>query len=132
MRHPRLLLLLTLTNLALLGCSLYLQAPRAAAQDGVLRGRALEIVDAQGRVRASIVLHEANVFQPTGRAYPETVMLRLSDEHGRPAVKIGASVEGGGLGLVGASDETQVLLLTEAGRSAIKLATREASRTITP
>jgi hypothetical protein len=135
MAQTRLLLSLTIVNLALLAWTLLAQSHAAVAQDagaGVLRGTGLEIVDAQGRVRASIKLQAAEVFAPTGRRFPETVMLRLIDQHGRPEVKIGASAEGGGLSLVGASDDTQVLLSTERGVSALKLATRESSRTITP
>lgn len=63
----------------------------------VLRGSALEIVDTQGRVRASISV------QPTvtmnGRTYPETVLLRLTDPKNGPVVKLEASVEGSALGL---------------------------------
>jgi hypothetical protein len=87
----------------------------------VLRGRALEIVDDQGRVRASIKLHPAETFKPTGRKYPETVMLRLIDPQGRPEVKIGASVDGGGLSLVGASDAIQLRLLADSSGSSLLL-----------
>ena len=122
MAQTRMLLSLTVVNLALLAWTLLAPSQAAVAQGspGVLRGTSLEIVDPQGRVRASIKLQA------------ETVMLRLIDQHGRPEVKIGASAEGGGLSLVGASDQTQVLLLTERGVGAIKLASRESSRTITP
>jgi hypothetical protein len=55
MKIQRLLIGLTLVNLALLVFTLS-QARPAAAEGGppVLRGRALEIVDDRGRVRASI------------------------------------------------------------------------------
>ena len=80
-------------------------------------GAPLEIIDDHGRVRASIKLHEAGTFKPTGKKLPETVMLRLIDAEGRPEVKIGASAEGGGLSLVGSSDSTQLLLLADSSSS---------------
>ncbi|HEX6433399.1 MAG TPA: hypothetical protein VFZ87_04130 [Gemmatimonadales bacterium] len=96
----------------------------ASPQAPVLRGSALEIVDAQGRVRASIKVQPAETFKPTGRKYPETVMLRLIDPKGRPEVKIGASVEGGGLALVGETDATQVHLQAEGDESSLRLSDR--------
>jgi hypothetical protein len=124
--NQRLLIALTLVNLALL---LFLLLPRVApalaSEPSVLRGRALEIVDDQGRVRASIKVHAAETFAPTGKKYPETVMLRLIDPNGRPEVKIGASVDGGGLGLVGDSDTTQVVLQAEGSESSLKLKNKD-------
>lgn len=87
----------------------------------VLRGSALEIVDDRGRVRASIKVQPAETFEPTGRKYPETVVLRLIDPRGRPEVKIAASEEGGGLSLVGGSDETRLLLKAEGAGSSLRL-----------
>jgi hypothetical protein len=63
----------------------------------------------------------ATTFQPTGRKYPETVMLRLIDPNGRPEVKIGASVEGGGLGLVGDADSIQLVLQADSSGSSMRL-----------
>jgi hypothetical protein len=120
MRSQRLLFALTALNLVLLLFILFSSTVPALASTSVspvLRGRALEIVDDRGRVRASIKLHPAHTFEPTGKRYPETVMLRLIDPNGRPEIKIGASVEGGGLSLVGISDSTQVLLLADSSTS---------------
>ena len=64
MKSPRVVMALTVANLALLLLILTLQLGPAIAQGGVpvLRGRALEIVDDQGRVRASIgVLRPADL-----------------------------------------------------------------------
>src|SRR2546427_3672315 len=49
------------------------------------RGRALEIVDDRGRVRASIALlpEDPKVIWK-GKPYPETVLLRLMSPEGRP------------------------------------------------
>jgi hypothetical protein len=123
----RLLIALTIVNSALLVFLLLPHVAPALANSTtlVLRGRALEIVDDQGRVRASIKVHAAETFAPTGQKYPETVMLRLIDPNGRPEVKIGASVQGGGLGLVGRADVTQVILQAEEANSSLKLANED-------
>ncbi|MFL5447114.1 MAG: hypothetical protein ACJ8AP_01735 [Gemmatimonadales bacterium] len=119
MRTQRYLFALSFLNLLLLSFLLLWRTGPALASSAspVLRGRALEITDDHGRVRASIKLHEAGTFKPTGKKIPETVMLRLIDSEGRPEVKIGASVEGGGLSLVGISDSTQLLLLADSSSS---------------
>jgi hypothetical protein len=122
----RLLLGLTVLNLALL---LFLLLSRtepllATGSSQVLRGSALEIVDDRGRVRASIKVQPAAAIDSSGRAYPETVMLRLIDANGRPEVKIGASVEGGGLSLVGDNDATQILLRADGATSLLRLTNR--------
>src|SRR5712692_10414862 len=80
----------------------------------VLRGRALEIVDERGKVRASITVFPANptVKMPDGTTgYPETVLLRLHDSKGRPNVKLAAKEGGAALLLGGESDPTYVQIL---------------------
>src|SRR5262245_47429435 len=118
MKMQRLFIALTIVNLGLL-IFLMAQIRRVGADSAtpVLRGRELEIVDEQGRVRASIKVHpEDRTFKmPDGKTgYPETVMFRLIDSKGRPEVKLGASEEGGALGLVGASDTTHTILQAHA------------------
>jgi hypothetical protein len=115
---------LTIANLVILGLVLLLpglRSVRASGAPSVIRGSALEIVDEEGRVRASIKVQPAEVFKPTGKAYPETVVLRLIDPAGRPEVKIAASQNGGGLSLVGDTDTTQVLLKAEGPDSSLRL-----------
>jgi hypothetical protein len=114
---------ISVLNMILLGFLLLSRTEPALASTGlsVLRGTALEIVDGQGRVRASIKVQPAETFKPTGRNYPETVVLRLIDQNGRPEVKITASQQGGGLSLVGNSDGTQVLLHAEDTGSSLRL-----------
>ncbi len=83
----------TIVNLLLLTFLLVRITP-ATAQDAVpvLRGRALEIVDHQGRVRASITVYPPVTMD--SRHYPETVLFRLADPKSGPVVKIEASEHG--------------------------------------
>ena len=129
MKTQRLAIVLTVINLVILIFTLTHSRPATAEGVApVLRGRELEIVDDQGKVRASIKLHPAdkNFKMPDGNTgYPETVMFRLVDANGRPEVKIGASEQGGVIGLVGGSDSTQVLLQAEGTDSSLKLRNKD-------
>ena len=129
MKLQRLLVALTLVNLGLL--VFLLARVRAVEANGtapVLRGRTLEIVDDQGRVRASIKVQPADpaVKMPNGKPYPETVILRLIDPNGRPSVKLGASEQGAGLGLGGDSDPTYVVLKAEGTETPMNLTNKDA------
>ena len=97
----------------------------ATAAVPVLRGRALEIVDAQGRVRASIQVQPAGTVAATGQRYPETVILRLIDPHGRPEVKLVGSEQGAGLSLVGETDRTHVVLKADGSDSSLTLTSKD-------
>jgi len=113
MKTQQLLVALTVANAALLMFSMT-QPRRTAAQDvaPVLRGRAFEIVDDQGRVRAEIkVLPAQPRFKmPDGTTgYPETVQLRLFTSKGGPNVKLAATEDGSGLVLGGEPGYVQVL-----------------------
>src|SRR5438128_991022 len=105
MKLAGMLLILTVVNLVLLAI-LLARGQKAQAGDelSVLRGRALQIVDDQGRVRASITVFPTDPKFKTadGKPYPETVLLRLINANGRPNVKLSASNEGAALGLGGA------------------------------
>ena len=129
MKTQRIAIALTIINLGLM-IFLLARASRVEADNvaSVLRGRSLEIVDDQGRVRASIKLHPAdpNVKMPDGNVgIPETVMLRLIDGKGRPEVKIGASEQGGGLGLIGEYDTAHIILQAQGAESSLKLTTKD-------
>ena len=100
-----------------------IRPPEASGVAPVLRGRTLEIVDDQGRVRASIKVQPAGTHE--GKPYPETVILRLIDGNGRPFVKLAGSERGAGLGLLGESDTTHVLLKAEGPSTSVKLTNRD-------
>jgi len=124
MNAPRSLIALTLVNLALLLATLAQQFRPALAQGEaqMLRGRGLEIVDAQGRVRASIQVLPAS-RSPGVEDQAETVLLRLTTERGRPSVKIGASEAVSGLSFAGPTGtrDTYVILQSRATVSSLKL-----------
>jgi hypothetical protein len=114
MKLQRLLIALTVVNLAsLLATLAYIHPVAAQATPAVLRGRALEIVDAQGRVRASLNVLPATT-QPSGQTYPETVLLRLITEQGRPSVKISTSEAAAGVSLAGPSGTSNTYVIVEA------------------
>jgi hypothetical protein len=119
----RLTTILTVINLALLVFLLLRHAENGLANEVVaeIRCRAFRVVDDQGRARASIEVLPASTFKPTGKEYPETVILRLIDAKGRPEVKIAASEDGAGLGFVGSTDETQVKLAAEGAEASMTL-----------
>jgi hypothetical protein len=129
MKAQRLAIALTVINLVILMTTLANSRPATAQGVApVLRGHALEIVDDRGRVRASIKLHPADptVKMPDGKTgSPETVMFRLIDANGRPEVKLGASERGGGLGLLGDSDATHILLQAEGADGFLRLTNKE-------
>jgi len=124
MKTQRLLAMLTVVNLGLLMFLLVrIKSAEARSAASVLRGGALEIVDDQGRVRASIQVLPATL--QGGKTYPETVLLRLIDANGRPSVKLGASEQGAGLGLGGDSDPTYVVLKAEGTDTSLKLTNKD-------
>jgi hypothetical protein len=101
MNTQRFGIVLTVVNLFLLALLISQVNRPAIASEAMLRGRGLEIVDATGRVRASIsVMPEEK--SANGSTVPETVLLRLITDRGRPAVKISTSEAGGsGMSLAG-------------------------------
>jgi hypothetical protein len=124
MKTSRGLFALTTANLLLLllAGAQQLRPAFAQAEPPVLRGRALEIVDGQGRVRASInVLAAATSLN--GEETHETVLLRLITERGRPSVKIAASELVSGLSFAGptGTKDTYVILQAKGTASLLKL-----------
>lgn len=123
MKSQRWLVVLTLVNLVLLVFNLGARRP-VVAEDvtPVLRGRSLEIVDDQGRVRARLSVHPAGTAAQ-GDHHPETVLFRLITERGRPSVKISTSEEAAGMSLAGptGTKDTYVLLEAKGTASSLKL-----------
>lgn len=124
MKNQRTLIALTVVNLGFLLFTVMQQVRPAFAEGAapVLRGSGLEIVDGQGRVRASIALMPAGKSE-AGVAYPETVLLRLITERGRPSVKVSTSEEASGLTLSGPTGtrDTYVILQAKGTASSLQL-----------
>jgi hypothetical protein len=94
----------------------------------------LEIVDAQGRVRAEIKVLPAQpaLKMPDGTTgYPEAVQLRLISSQNRPHVKLVAAEDGSGLVLGGDAGHTQ--LLSRGRAPLIKIVNKDGrERTLAP
>ena len=121
-RIQRFTLGLSLLNVVLFVLLILSQASPALGKQNelpVLRGRGLEIVDAQGRIRASIRINPPSPDSGSS----ETVLLRLITERGRPSVKIGSSERGSGLSFAGptGTSETYVVLKAEGTSAQLKL-----------
>ena len=107
MKAQRIGIVLTLVNLAILMFSFVSGQTRSSSADDVvpvLRGKKLEIVDDQGKVRAQIVVNPPSTG-PDGKKYAGGALLRLIDPNGRPAIKLGGSEDGSGLSLAGDSEK---------------------------
>ena len=143
MKSQRVLIALTVLNLGLLVFLLAqvevrflgfraLGSAEVISAGSVLRGRALEITDDEGRTRASIRLHPASV-QPDGTTYPETVLLRLINSQGTPNVKLAATEDGSGLVLSGEANPTHVQILARGTTTSLKLTDKNGQQhAITP
>ena len=125
MKTQRFLIALTILNLALLLTQL-IQVRPTLAQSGapVLRGKALEIVDDQGRVRASISVLPARQMA-NKETFPETVILRLIDSKGKPSVKLAATEQGSVLGLLGDSEPTYARIEATGASTFVKLTNKD-------
>ena len=122
MKTNRVVIALTIVNLVTLAINLTTMRASAAQDPQVLRGRSLEIVDGQGRVRASLSVLPGD-RTATGGSTHESVLLRLITERGRPSVKIGASEESAGLSFAGptGTSDTYVILQSKGQESSLKL-----------
>jgi hypothetical protein len=76
------------------------QAAPDNAPEGVLRGRALELVDERGQIRAKLDVDEAG-----------EVVLRLIDQDGTIRVKLGAADHGSALLLIDEATEPAVHII---------------------
>jgi hypothetical protein len=124
LKTTRLLLVLTAVNFVLLFLAVMQNVRPAFAQGepSILRARGLEIVDAEGRVRASIKVLPATRSQD-GEEESETVLLRLITERGRPTVKIASSEPASGLSFAGptGTKDTYVTLGSRGTASSLKI-----------
>ena len=97
-----------------------------------LRAHRLEIVDAQGKVRASLGVVPAGPAVSAdgstakdGKIYPETVLFRLIRPDGRPSVKITTSEQGSGLSLGGGVDPTYIVINADGGAPSLSLINKD-------
>lgn len=135
MKMQRIAISLTVVNLILMVFLLAQFRPARAQSEQqqniapVLRGRALEIVDSLGRIRASITVQPP--VEVDGKRYPQTVLLRLIDNRGGPLVKLNAGENGSGLSL---SDEANggVLIHARDSGSFFKITNKGRERVIKP
>lgn len=140
MKNTHVLAALTLVNLGLLMFVLFHRAVpvQASGPQQVLRGRALEIVDTQGKVRASISINPAGPARrvdgsPTeygNKIFPEAVVFRLIRPDGRPSVKIATTEQGSGLDLSGGVDPAYIVLTTEGGDASVTVTNKEGRRQV--
>jgi hypothetical protein len=110
----------------------HISAVEASSPATVLRGSGLEIVDAQGKVRASIQIQPEGPARMAdgsiakdGKIYPETVLFRLIRPDGRPSVKIATSEQGSALTLGGGVDPTYVVLDADRGNPSLSLTNKD-------
>lgn len=123
MRIQSFAIALTAVNLGILvGGLAPARSTGAQPEEPVLRGRALELVDGNGRTRASIRV------EADGEA-----VLRLTDPKGTIRVKLGAGEDGSGLLLANDATEPGVHILAKATGSTLKLRNKDGrERNITP
>ena len=132
MKLQKLAIVLTVLNLAILTVIHAKSFPaRAQVQTSaeILRGRGLEIVDNQGRLRASITLQPP--VEQNGKEYKETILFRLISPEGKPMVKIGAAQDGSGMTLIDAGDEGVIVHADRNGAS-IKMTNGGKERLLEP
>jgi hypothetical protein len=136
MKTQRFGIVLTVVNMLLLAVVLTQFNRPALASDipAVLRARGLEIVDEQGRVRASISVFPAKT-EANGTKSQETVLLRLITERGRPAIKVSTSEDGSGMSIAGptGTHQTFVSLGAKNTETTLKLKNEDGrERTLAP
>jgi len=140
MKNQRLATMLTMVNLAIAVFLLVHQTKtvEASAPPDVLRARALEIVDAQGKLRASIQViaegparkADGSLVEANGKIYPEAVVLRLIRPDGRPSVKIATTAQGSGIDLGGGIDPTYLVLSADGGDTSLTLTNKDGPRQV--
>ncbi len=106
--------ILTALNVAILAGTA-LERGRAREQDdGVLRGTALQLVDAHGTMRARLNVERNG-----------EVVLRLLDQEGTIRVKLGAGKDGSGLLLANDATEPGVHILAKDSGSSLRVVNKD-------
>lgn len=106
---------------ALLAAALAARAGGApgAADPGIIRARAIELVDQAGQVRAQLTV-ESN-----GEA-----VFRLRDSKGEVRVKLGAGGDGSGLVLLDGTTEPAIHMLAKTGATSLTLTSKGGERRV--
>lgn len=118
MKTQRPLLVLTLLNLVLLFCLAAQRAPEPRTDvQPVIRAQVIELVDANGKVRASMLV------EPGGEA-----VFRMRDAGENIRVKIGASEAGSGLLLLNDATEPGLHALAKDGHTSLKLTNQDGAQ----
>jgi len=134
MKYQRFVSALTPVNFGIVVFVLLHHIPsvQAGSTATVLRGSGLEIVDDQGKVRASIQIEPEGPARRAdgsvvndGKIYPETVRFRLIRPDGRPSVKITTSEQGSGLTLGGGIDPTYIVISADGGDPSVLLTNKD-------
>jgi len=132
-RFNKLSIALTGANFVLLCGILLGHVPALGAKtqpSPVLRGRAIEIVDATGQVRFSVGVEAATV--EGGKRFPDRVLMRISSPGAGPGVKLVSSAEGTAL-LLMHNDRPAARMQTGTDSAFIRLIAADGKeRTIAP
>jgi hypothetical protein len=129
---------LTVANLVILICLMTrIQPVNADSPSPVLRGHKLEIVDDDGKVRASIQVVPAGPARNAqvlpvndGKVYPESVLFRLIRSDGRPSVKIETSQQGSGLDLSGGCGPGYIVMSAKDADTSLTLTDKDGHRRV--
>ena len=135
MKTQRFAIGLTVLNLFILMALLFSANSATTTPDlpPVLRIRALELVDDQGRVRAMLKVFPADpdVKMPDGTTgYPETVLFRLINSKGAPNVKISATEDGSAISLGGESNPTHIQVLARGTNTSLTLVNQDGRKQV--
>ena len=98
-------------------------AAMADIPPGILRGTGFEIVDAEGRLRATLTLQNDDA---------DTVLFRLIDPAGQPSVKIAASSTAAGLSFTGGDDLSYIILQADGPEAELKLVEGDRQQVVGP
>ena len=119
--EPRRLVMGLAAATLLLAAALVAQAVRASprVEAGIVRARAIELVDEAGRVRAQLNVEES------GEA-----VLRLRDSKGQVRVKLEAASDGSGLLLLDGATEPGIHMLANSSGTSVSLTNKNGQRRV--